>query len=162
MPLPANVVWLTGAVAVLVAVVAGAGLALAGDPDQVAVQTIRGQTVQLYGDGLYEFDTIFQAANNRSGDLVMLLAGLPLLLVSLHRSVKGSLRGRLLLLGSLGYFLYMGTSYTFAVAYNELFLVYVALFSAALFAFVLAFASCLPAVSELGSGLPRRGRARSW
>jgi hypothetical protein len=48
----------------------------------------------------------------------------------------------LVLTGALTWFLYVGASYALgAVAYNNLFLIYVALFSASLFAFVLALTS---------------------
>jgi hypothetical protein len=41
---------------------------------------------------------------------------------------RGSLRGRLLLIGILTYFLYVYASIAFGAAYNALFLVYVGLF----------------------------------
>jgi hypothetical protein len=51
---------------------------------------------------------------------------------------------------------YYAASYALgAVAYNELFLVYVAMFSASLFAFVTAFASVDPQRLPLSGGMPR-------
>jgi len=113
----------------------------------------------MYGRGLYRHDTLFAGAGNRGTDAVTLLLGIPLLIAStvLHR--RGSARGTLLLTGTLAYFLYVDASYALgAVAYNELFLLYVALLSASLYAFVLAFGSI--DLRTLGSpGLPRRGLA---
>jgi hypothetical protein len=67
----------------------------------------------------------------------------------------------LLLTGTLVWFLYVYASLALGTAYNNLFLLYVALFSAALGAFVLAFGSidlqALPA--QVSSRLPRRGLA---
>jgi hypothetical protein len=148
--------WLFAFVAVLGLVVSGVGVLTAEDVNPVAAATIRGESVELYGEGLYRFDTVFQAANNRSTDLVTLLIGLPLLGISLRWAARGSLRGRLLLLGTLGYFLYVSTGYAMgAVAYNEMFLVYVAWFSASLFAFGLVFGSFRPLPAQF-EGLPRR------
>ena len=52
---------------------------------------------------------------------------------------RGSLRGGILLTGALAYFLYYGASLGLGTAYNRLFLVYIALFSASFYAFILAF-----------------------
>lgn len=61
------------------------------------------------------------------------------------------------MLGALGYLVYYGASYALgAVAYNELFLLYVAMFSASLFASVTAFASVDPQRLRLSGGMPRR------
>lgn len=69
-------------------------------------------------------------------DWVTLVVGVPLLVVSLLFSVRGSLRGRLVWLGALAYFLYTYASYALGVAYNDLYLLYVALFSLSLFALI--------------------------
>ena len=71
------------------------------------------------------------------------------------------MRGAFLLLGMTGFFLYNYASMAFGAAYNVLFVVYVALFSASLFAFVLAFTAIdlvrLPA--QILPGMPRRSLA---
>lgn len=145
-------------VGVLGLVSAAAGLLWRGTGEPLSVTTLRGQSVELYGRGLYQNDTVFFAGNNFATDLVTALLAVPLLLTSLRMHIRGSIRGRLLLLGSLGYFLYYGFSYAFGVAYNEMFLVYVALLSASMFAFVLAFASFdLDTVrSSFAEPMPRR------
>lgn len=66
-----------------------------------------------------------------------LCIGIPILLISLFLARKGSIKGRLLLGGALGYFLITYMMYTFIAMYNRLFLVYVALMSASFFAFIL-------------------------
>lgn len=155
---PESIVWLAGLTGLLGLVVAGAGVLLGGDADPVAVSSIRGEAVELYGRGLYEFDTVFHGANNRSTDLVTLLFGLPLLAISLRWALNGSTRGRLLLLGTLGFFVYVSVGYALgAVAYNDMFLVYVAYFSASLFAFVVTFVSLVPKRGQEVADLPRRG-----
>ena len=116
---------LLGAISALV------GLLWRGSGGVVTATTFLGQEVELYGRGLYRNDTTVFAANNLATDLVLLMAGLPLLVVAARLYARGSLRGHMLLLGALGFFLYYGATYALGgVAYNEMFLVYVALFSA--------------------------------
>jgi hypothetical protein len=97
----------------------------------------------------------------RGSDAVILFVGIPLLVLAMVFYQRGSLRGRILLMSVLAYFLYNAASVAFGVAYNNLFLVYLASFSTSLFAFVLAVQSInLQALSSLVSpGLPRRGIA---
>jgi hypothetical protein len=129
--------------------------------------TFRGENVTINGQGLYYYDTVSSAAQQRGNDIVTLLVGLPLLAVSTWLAFSartGSawlLRGRLLLSGTLGFFLYTYMSMSFLTAYNQLFLVYVTLFGLSLLAFILSLLSldvaALPrAFSER---LPRRSIA---
>lgn len=123
--------------------------------------SVRGETVEMYGRGLYRYDPVFMAAQAIPQDVVTLVVGIPLLLVSLWFYHQGRVRGQLLLAGALGYFLYTYTSMAFGAAFNEMFLVYVALFSLSLFAFILAMLAVdLPALpSHFTAALPRRGIA---
>lgn len=159
---PSNaVVGLAALIAVLALVAAGVGLFWQDGGRPFTFTTLRGQAVQIYGQGLYRYDTLFSGAAYRATDAVLLVLGIPLLIVSALLYRRGSLHGGLLLTGALGYFLYNYASMALNAAYNSLFLVYVALFSASLFAFVLAFTSidlqALP--SYFSAGLPRRGPA---
>jgi hypothetical protein len=119
---------------------------------------MRGDVVTVNGRGLYQFDGADLAAQAVAQDAVTLLVGLPLLAASLWLYRRGSLRGTLLLTGTLGYFLYTYTSLVFGAGFNMLFLVYVALFSLSLFAFITAMVSvelvALP--SAFGDRLPRK------
>jgi hypothetical protein len=128
----------------------------------VTATTVRGQLVTLYGHGIYRYDTLFTGALNRGTDFVTLFIAIPLLLVTLVRYRRGTLRGTLLLLGALSWFLYVGASYALgAVAYNDLFLVYVALLATGLWTFLLLFTSVdLQALGRhFSPGMPRRGPA---
>src|SRR5690606_34659732 len=104
----------------------------------------------------------FTGAGNRGTDATVLLLGIPLLVVAtaLHRG--GSLRGTLLLLGALGFFLYVYVSYSVGIAFNSLFLVYVAIASASLFAFIRTFGAL--DVGGLGARMSPRAprRALGW
>ena len=55
--------------------------------------------------------------------------------------MSGGLKGKLLLTGTIGYFLYSYVSYTFLRMYNPLFLIYVILMTMSLFAFILCMMS---------------------
>jgi hypothetical protein len=94
----------------------------------------------------------------QANDLVMMVLGLPLLAISLRLALRGSLRGQLLLTGTLGFILYTYVTMCFGAAYNPLFLVYVALFTLSLFAFILSMMSfdlaTLP--KHFAEKLPRR------
>jgi hypothetical protein len=92
----------------------------------------------INGQGLYYYDTVSSAAQQQGNDVVTLTVGLPLLAISTWLAFRGSLRGRLLLTGTLGFFLYTYMSMAMLTSYNALFLVYVALFSLSLYAFILS------------------------
>ncbi|NTW04447.1 MAG: hypothetical protein HGA19_24820 [Oscillochloris sp.] len=155
------IVGLAALIAVLALIAAGAGLFWQEAGGPLTFTTLRGQTVELYGRGVYRFDTRFQGAASRGTDLVTLVLGIPLLLVATLRYRRGSLRWGLLLVGTLVYFLYVYASLALNVAYNNLFLVYVVLCSASLFALILAYhATDLPALqAHFLPSLPRRGPA---
>jgi hypothetical protein len=121
-------------------------------PGEHTFTTLDGHTVSIYGKGLYQNDSVAMAVQARAQDFVTLFLGIPLLLLSMYLSRKNSLKGRLLLTGTLGYFLYTYAVYTFVAMYNPLFLVFVALMSLSFFAFMLAMMSFdVNALSEVFS-----------
>ena len=129
-----------------------------GDRIARSILTTRAQAVAL-GSGFYRHDSLFIAAGFRGQDLITLGTGAPLLLLATIRCWKrASPRRVLLLVAILAYFLYVYASMAFGAAYNELFLVYVALFSASLFALAGAWrAAAAAGLSATAGTLPRRG-----
>jgi hypothetical protein len=123
--------------------------------------TVRGETVTLSGRGLYRYDTVLQGAGNTGTDLFIIVIGVPLLIGAALRYRRGSLKGGLLLAGTLAYFLYTYLSAAFGYAYNNLYLLYVAIFSASFFGLALTLLSfdvaTLP--SHFSERAPRRGIA---
>ncbi|MBI5034297.1 MAG: hypothetical protein HZB51_27565 [Chloroflexi bacterium] len=101
----------------------------------------RGERVMLNGHGLYYYDTVSMAAQQQGNDIITLLVGLPILVISTWLAFRGSLRGRLLLTGTIGYLLYTYMSMAMLTSFNALFLVYVALFALGLYAFILCMMS---------------------
>jgi hypothetical protein len=151
--------WLIPLIAVLALFAAGVGLFYPNEGSMFSFQAVRGETVQIWGQGWYRYDTPIGAIGFRAGDLITLFLAIPALIVSLVLYRQGSLRGGLLLTGVLGYFLYTYLSLGFGAAYNNLFLAYTLTFSASLFGLILALTSfdvqALPA--HFAETLPRRG-----
>jgi hypothetical protein len=125
-------------IALLALFAAGMGVFYQNPGQSFAFTNHRGEEVMINGQGLYYFDTISMAAQQQGNDLVTLVVGLPLLIISTWMAFHGSLRGRLLLTGTLGFFLYTYMSMAMLTSYNQLFLVYVALFGLSLYAFILS------------------------
>ncbi len=153
------VIWLASLVVVLALVAAGIGLLYEDSERAYSFTSLRGQTVQIYGHGLYRYDSVLGAVGYRAGDAVTLIWAVPLLAISIWLYRRASLRGGLLLAGTLAYFIYTYGSLAVGAAYNNLFLVYLALFSASLYGMVLSFmsieANALPA--RISTRLPHRG-----
>ncbi len=153
--------WLAPLIVLLALITAGTGLFWQDAGQPFHFTTLRGQTVQMYGRGLYRYDSYLKAPIFRGTDAVTLFTGVPLLALSFLLYRRGSLRGALLLVGVLGFFLYYSASLAFSAAFNPLFLAYTILFSASFFAFVYALTGIdrQALVARLSPRLPRRGLA---
>ena len=117
------------------------GLLSKGGTKEYEYKTINNEIVMINGSGLYKNDSVSVVAQGQASDFVTLVMGIPLLLVSIYFTRKGSFRGKLILTGTLGYFLYTYMSCTFLWMYNKFFIIYVMLMSLSLFAFILAMMS---------------------
>jgi len=128
------------------------------DGQPFTLQTVRGGSVEIQGTGLYRYDSKSMTAQAIAQDWVTLIIGVPLLIVSLVLFQKGLFRGRLLLAGTIGYFLYTYTTYAFLSAFNYLYLIYVALFSISLFSFAFVIKSIKTdqIKEKINEKLPRR------
>lgn len=133
--------WMIPLIGALALIAAGLGLFDPRPGQPIPYTNHRGESVTLNGQGLYYYDTVSSAAQMQANDLITLIVGLPLLVISTWLAFRGSLRGRLLLTGTLGFFLYTYLSMATLTAYNALFLVYVALFTLGLYAFILSMTS---------------------
>jgi hypothetical protein len=152
--------WLSTLVAGLAVVASAVGLFSRGGSGPRVVTSIRGEAVELYGIGLYRFDTMFMAEGSRGTDIVTLALAAPLLLATVQLRRRGSRRGGLLLIGILAYFVYVYASRSLSNAYNAMFLVYVAAFSASVFGLALSIATVdRPTLSATLAVQPRRGLA---
>jgi len=87
------------------------------------------------------FPTIFRdqpmsAGNAQGTDVVILFVAIPTLVISMLLTVRGSLRAQIIWAGTLSYILYNAVLFAFDVAFNSLFLLYVATLSLALWSLV--------------------------
>ena len=117
------------------------------------VTTARVDTLefQVRGD---KYNPRWFAAEGIGWDFATLIVGIPVLLVSALLFVRGSMRGGIVLAGMLAYVAYQYLMYVTGWAYNNLFLLYVALYSLPIVGMVLT-------VQEMGiDALARRVAVR--
>ena len=109
-----NSLWLTAPIAILLAIAAGGGLLI---------------------NGLYR-DVPGLVAQAKGQDLISVFVVLPMLIIMAILARRGSLRAHLIWLGVMAYLVYTYASYAFAIQYNPLFLVYIALLGCSLYALI--------------------------
>lgn len=131
-------VWV-GVMVVLGGIAAGIGLFAGSGGEAYDFVNQYGDTIRMYGDGLYENDSYFMAPIFRGTDFTILFLAIPLLV---YAGVKDwllpSAKTRLLLLSVISLFVYYSASMAFGVTYNELHLVYIGLFSTSFYSLIMA------------------------
>lgn len=154
-------VWLVALIVVLSVIASGVGLFYQDSGAPFSYTNPRDETVELYGQGLYRYEILRDGVGFKGMDIFVLVVAIPLLIVATWFYARGSLRGGLVLTGTLAYFLYNAASMTFGYAYNNLFLVYTALLTTTLFATGLACTSfdLQTFANYFSERLPRRGIA---
>ncbi|SHF22885.1 hypothetical protein SAMN05443144_106170 [Fodinibius roseus] len=144
-----SITLLSSIIIILAVVAASTGIFSTGGPGPYDIETVRGETVTVYGKGLYKHMSQDVAPQGIAQDYVTLFVGVPLLILSLIWARSGSMKGRFLLAGTLAYFLVTYLFYLVMGMYNVLFLVYVTLLGTTFFAFAQALLSFdLPSISE--------------
>lgn len=129
--------FLSCCIAIVAAASASVGIFSGGGPGRYEHTSIRGRTVSIWGKGLYRHMSWDVAPQGIAQDYVTLFVAVPVLIGALLWARRGSLRGRLVLTGTVGYFLVGYLFYLVMGMYNALFLAYVFLAGASFFAFVL-------------------------
>jgi hypothetical protein len=127
-----------------------------------AVNTIRGETTQLFGgEGIFRYDTVTKAVFFDSVNWVDLILAAPLLAVLWFVYPRGGLLIRLLMASVFTFLAYFFLIGVMGNAFNELFLVWTALFSAALFGLgaVLLELDFGAVAARLNGRIPHRGVA---
>lgn len=93
-----------------------------------------GHNVKIYGYGIYAFDSYFQAPISIGTDICILFILVPMFLFAyINYAKKKDMTSELKLISVYAVACYYGGSIAFGISYNQLFLVYVALFSCSLF-----------------------------
>ncbi len=118
-----------------------AGIFFKQGPGSYEFTSLHGEQVLIYGKGLYSNMSAIDAPDGIAQDVVTLFLAIPLLVISFFWASKNSLKGKLLLTGTLLYFLFTYLLYMVLIMYNELFLIYVLLTSLSFFAFILVLIS---------------------
>jgi len=120
----------------------------------IAGLTVVASVGGLFIADLYQ-DNTFVASAWKGNDLVTLVVAVPMLVAALILSMRGSQRAQLVWLGMLDYTLYNYAYYVFGAAFNQFFLIYVALFTLSVSALIFG-------LSNIDvSGIGRKFRART-
>lgn len=136
------------------------GMFLTDNGQPFETLNVYGDSVTLYGSGIYAYDSMMRAPIFRGTDAVMLFLAVPSLLMILWlRSRRWSLRLQLMLVSMLFVFVYYSMNLVFGVMNNGMFLAYIALFSAGLFALAEALRGLTGSglVDRIIGPLPKRG-----
>lgn len=101
-------------------------------------ETVRGETVEIFGTGVYRHMSAEVAIQGIAQDYITAFLAVPLLLVTLIWSRRGSLRAQVVRAGTFGYFVVTYMLYLAMATYNELFLVYALLLGLSFFGLYLS------------------------
>lgn len=127
-------------IALFAALAAGVGMFGSGGPGPWEHVSVRGETVRIFGRGVYQHMSEDVAPQGIAQDVVTFFIAVPLLLRAYPRAGDGSAGRKLFLAGTLLYFLVTYTFYLAMGTYSALFPVYVLLSGTSAFAFGLALA----------------------
>ncbi|MFP4212077.1 MAG: hypothetical protein ACLFR8_12605 [Alkalispirochaeta sp.] len=125
------------AIAIASGLAAGVGIFSTGGPGPFEYESIRGETIPIYGEGVYRHMSADVAVQGIGQDVVTLFLVIPVLIVALLLARRGGLRARLFLGGVLTYLFVQYLFYLVMGMYNPLFLVYTALAGGSFFALAL-------------------------
>lgn len=122
-----------------------------------------GDTVMIYGDGLYKNDSLLKAPISRGTDFAILLFAVPaFILTIINTTKKPEWKNQVTLTAFIGLFLYYSASLCFGVTYNGLFLVYMALFSITLYSFIIVISFLMQTDEQATVGNTEFVKAKSF
>lgn len=97
--------------------------------------SLKGEQIKMYGgNGLYAYNPVENAIMMRAFDWYFLLIAIPVMIAGLLLYLKKSIIGFFILLSSLFFCIYNYIINSIAFAYNDLFLIYMAIFMTGIFA----------------------------
>ena len=100
-----------------------------------------GDTVMIWGSGIYSHDSYFKAPIFIATDYVVLFILIPMMIVALIIEIrKRSVKTKLFLTSIISTALYYSTSIVFGVTYNKLHLIYILLFASTFFTLIVLIA----------------------
>ncbi len=122
-------------IVLLTLISAGTGIFYSTGGDSFAVKNIYGESIELYGNGIYKYNSILKAGGFKGTDLVMLIVAVLFTFFTVKKE-KATEYGYLQI-GFLAGLLYYSSCLVFGVTFNSLFPIYVLLFSSTLFTMIL-------------------------
>lgn len=102
----------------------------------IAVLSCIASTLGVFVPGIYKNEIKSVAADFRGQDLGTLLIVTPFFIYSILSANKGSIRGRLMWMGVLIFYIYQYLLYSAGMAFNYLYLIFILIFSISLITFV--------------------------
>jgi len=121
-------------IVILTLVSACSGVFYTTGGERFTVQNIYGESVELYGDGIYKYESVLAAGANKGTDLVMILVAFVFAFFTVKRNKAA--KYRFLHVGFLSALLYYSSYLVFGITFNRLFPVYLLLFSFSLHALI--------------------------
>jgi hypothetical protein len=118
-----------GAIALLTAVAAAAGVFARGDGSSILVRSERGVSYEMATSGVYANNAQRVVAEGIGWDVFTLLVIVPALVAAAVFVARGTLRARLTTLGLLTYLVYMYLEYAVTWAFGPAFLLHVAIYA---------------------------------
>lgn len=110
------------------------GILYSTGSDRFVVENIYGERIELYGDGIYKYNSVLRAGVNKGTDLVMLVVAIVFAIFTALS--KRAAKYRYWQVGALSGLLYYSSCLVFGVTFNRLFPIYVLLFSSCLFTMI--------------------------
>lgn len=152
---------LSGIILLLTIVTTTVGLFWQDGGNSFYVESVYGENIKMFGNGLYSHESFFKAPINKGTDAVTLFIVVPLFLSVVLLNSRNSLKLRLLYLGLLSYLLYYSASLAFGASYNNFFVIYILLFSTSLYGFIIGIIDIDTKIIEdkIMPGLPHRAVA---
>jgi hypothetical protein len=122
----------------LTVIISGLGLFYTTDGQSFDFVNQYGDTVKIYGNGIYKNDSYFMAPIFKGTDCTMLFLVVPLSIIALMLDIKNnSIKTKLFLTALIAMFVYYSASISFGVIYNVLHLFYIALFACSLYGLII-------------------------
>jgi hypothetical protein len=125
--------WISLLIVILTIVISAIGVFSKEVEVDKTVMNAYGDEVELYGQGIYAFESAFKAPILKGTDFALLVLIVPGFVYFEWISKMKPLKKSLVILGFLTSFMYYSSALAFGVSYNNLILLYIALFSLVFF-----------------------------
>lgn len=123
---------IAGVIAVLLTIITICGVLSFSVDNKYEVTNLYGATVEIFGSGIYKYDSFFKAPILIGSDWTMLLIVVPIMVSYVFRKVE-TVQEKTGFFAILGIVVYYAFSLSFGVTYNSLHLVYIALTAVSFF-----------------------------